>query len=1282
MESFIRRKVGKQLSKYFKNFDPKQFKIGLLNGQSALENLEFNEDIVGELLGLRHVIVESCTISALRIQLSLTALTSEPIQITIEKLHLKIREKSPAEWLNHPHRFPIAQAKVEKAEVERKKSGEKEKTSGSSDEGTSFPVSAPSSSQEPGTVKTEELPPELVVDLKFKDKVIDGLHIRIEEFLFESQNLPVGGVMPPRFCMELQGLNLYTTNAEWQVVELRNARSFNKGRSARFVFKVLFVRSFSLYFSSASQSGQPMFLVPRETSLKAHVTIRKNLENKLTGLQFDLQIATWNQTFSFELIVHFLLFVRGFLACLKRKDQKAVVKRSKPKVAKPKTKGPKPQILVNFLINEIAATLPRSLSDADLASVDSLDLASIGSQRHSAPPQSSRPSSAAGPSSLPRPSPPEPCQNEEPMCLHIDDFQLRVQLLNQPPSNDKLIEIILTSIRLEDRNSSTSRVLERIRTSDDYGHRQRARRQRFQQRKRRFNLKPGVFTPWLLAPDINLQASGTRADQVMSITGKAHGGAPSSSGKVVEDAIARSHAVRKEGWVNPEEFFELKHPRTFHPLVDSSSRRLPLLHLCVTLCKQPTGEEQMQEQRFNPDSPLYSRKMFFLINPIRLSLTPLSIKHLVRLLDSYQYSIKLEAYLQCMLQAIPQPSAPHSAKPSPLGPVRSGVKTTSSEPALGPSSSSPKKTGAAFQRQLTLIRVHAPSVSLSLWSVTDSPTILALKLSDIGLTIKPQFGKNTLAPACLAIPRCNFFQANSMSRISSNDFSGIMQLMSLSLACNVDILHSSPGQTLLHDHVVQVPSVLLQALTSQPDQQSPSPSVFTFINAKIPSVNFWLEDHQYFAAMGIVQELKSALSKSNKSAGVASASRQGSSPGADQQLARKADREAKKSEKRQQKAVRKSSRASKKDSKSLLKAEKSKAKPPKGPQRTIVLLNLSKLTAGIVGCAAQISSKGVAEAFEGNALPVSLAEFELNTMELLFETHKPGGATPDLTTSKTVAQLYIKAFDLSAPTIRGRESLVSTSTAPDTQFLCVDFAQTSVKKHVSVSLDGLQVTLNLEHLAQVILFFFEPLQHSASPKAAEPPSPRSVASSRMTQSTPTLPNTSASGSSNIVSSSSPGRTRPSSHLATGVPAKPQLQFEISLRDWGVVLFPLAKDQEQGRPPSKEFLPAPDQNTRLVCSIASANFIRSTQPKAMGEMMILFSLGGLSTSLVVKGLNPVAICHPVDLKTNLSLYAGDEGLGKRKSWQVRFQMDQLNIGLDTSQMQMLKDLISQLLRMKK
>ncbi|XP_022154942.1 uncharacterized protein LOC111022086 [Momordica charantia] len=301
MESILARALEYTLKYWLKSFSRDQFK---LQGRTAqLSNLDINGDALHSSMGLPPALnVTTARVGKLEIVLpSLSNVQVEPIVVQIDKLDLVLEENPDA------------------------------------DVGRSMNSSQTSSS----TVKGS--------GYGFADKIADGmtLEVRTVNLLLEtgggSQRQGGATWASPLASITIRNLLLYTTNENWQVVNLKDARDFSANKKFIYVFKKLEWESLSIdllphpdMFADLARAqegangrdddgakrvffGGERFI--EGISGQANITLQRTELNSPLGLEVNLHITEAVCPALSEPGLRALLrFMTGLYVCLNRGD--------------------------------------------------------------------------------------------------------------------------------------------------------------------------------------------------------------------------------------------------------------------------------------------------------------------------------------------------------------------------------------------------------------------------------------------------------------------------------------------------------------------------------------------------------------------------------------------------------------------------------------------------------------------------------------------------------------------------------------------------------------------------------------------------------------------------------------------------------------------------------------------------------------------------------------------------------------------------------------------------
>ncbi|KAJ6980134.1 hypothetical protein NC653_028073 [Populus alba x Populus x berolinensis] len=303
MESILARALEYTLKYWLKSFSRDQFK---LHGRTVqLSNLELNGDALHASMGLPPALnVTKAKVGKFEIILPYVSnVQVEPIVIQIDKLDLVLEENSESDASSGPNSVH---------------------SSSSSSKGSGY---------------------------GFADKIADGMTIQVStvNLLLETRGGAQhgGGATwaSPLASITIRNLLLYTTNENWQVVNLKEARDFSNNKKFIYVFKKLEWESLSIdllphpdMFADASLAcaqegasrrdddgakrvffGGERFL--EGISGEAYITMQRTEQNSPLGLEVQLHIPEAICPALSEPGLRALLrFMTGLYVCLNRGD--------------------------------------------------------------------------------------------------------------------------------------------------------------------------------------------------------------------------------------------------------------------------------------------------------------------------------------------------------------------------------------------------------------------------------------------------------------------------------------------------------------------------------------------------------------------------------------------------------------------------------------------------------------------------------------------------------------------------------------------------------------------------------------------------------------------------------------------------------------------------------------------------------------------------------------------------------------------------------------------------
>ncbi|KAL0909547.1 hypothetical protein M5K25_020425 [Dendrobium thyrsiflorum] len=302
MESIIARALEYTLKYWLKSFSRDQFK---LQGRTAqLSNLDINGDALHASLGLPLALnVSTARVGKLEITLpAVSYVQTDPIVVQIDRLDLVLEEKS---------------------EEDNEWSSSSVQSSTSAAKGSGY---------------------------GFADKIADGmtLEVRTVNLMLETRGgtRRQGGSAwsSPLASITIRNLWLYTTNENWEVVNLKEARDFSNNTKFIYVFKKLEWNSLSIdllphpdmlsdsHLSSSNgmngrdNDGAKRVFFGGERFLEgisgqAYITVQRTEQNSPLGLEVQLHITeAVSPAFSEPGLRAFLRFMTGLYVCLNRGD--------------------------------------------------------------------------------------------------------------------------------------------------------------------------------------------------------------------------------------------------------------------------------------------------------------------------------------------------------------------------------------------------------------------------------------------------------------------------------------------------------------------------------------------------------------------------------------------------------------------------------------------------------------------------------------------------------------------------------------------------------------------------------------------------------------------------------------------------------------------------------------------------------------------------------------------------------------------------------------------------
>ncbi|GMJ15938.1 hypothetical protein like AT3G20720 [Hibiscus trionum] len=302
MESIIARALEYTLKYWLKSFSRDQFKLQGRTGH--LYNLDINGDALHASMGLPLALtVTTAKIGKLEIILpKVSNVQVEPIVLQIDRLDLVLEENPDVDTSNTSNNYNM-------------------QSPTSSGKGSGY---------------------------GFADKISDGMTLQFQtvNLLLETRGASCfeGGAAwaPPMASITMRNLLLYTTNENWEVVNLKEARDFSSNKNLIYVFKKLEWESLSIdllphpdMFSDAhlvvggaqrDDDGAKRVFFGGERFLEgisgeAYITVQRTEFNSPLGLEVQLHVTeVVCPALSEPGLRAFLRFLTGLYVCLNRGD--------------------------------------------------------------------------------------------------------------------------------------------------------------------------------------------------------------------------------------------------------------------------------------------------------------------------------------------------------------------------------------------------------------------------------------------------------------------------------------------------------------------------------------------------------------------------------------------------------------------------------------------------------------------------------------------------------------------------------------------------------------------------------------------------------------------------------------------------------------------------------------------------------------------------------------------------------------------------------------------------
>ena len=298
-----------------------------------MKNLEVNEVIVQELLDFPYLQVKRVFVNLLQIKASITNIRRDPVVISIDCIDCVLVE--PPQPMRKTNKLN------EIFELDKFKPngyGISERIA----DGISININSV-------RVSIEFLPPRVLLPHQ-QGKSSSSSSSSSSTNVKKSTSLSkVKAITPPKLVIRLEKISIATVSAQWMRVDLKTCRDFNDNKKFIYVFKECNVASVSTSFLTLAEDGSKS-ITPLITNLpiQLRITMKKEQNNNLIGLQLDMEIRQLKLIFNIEQLSLISCFSDAFVLAL----AKPLPPSSRnTKAAAPKKKAHEMTMLFNLLLN-------------------------------------------------------------------------------------------------------------------------------------------------------------------------------------------------------------------------------------------------------------------------------------------------------------------------------------------------------------------------------------------------------------------------------------------------------------------------------------------------------------------------------------------------------------------------------------------------------------------------------------------------------------------------------------------------------------------------------------------------------------------------------------------------------------------------------------------------------------------------------------------------------------------------------------------------------------------
>eukprot|EP01127_Copromyxa_protea_P006895 TRINITY_DN16836_c0_g1_i1.p1 TRINITY_DN16836_c0_g1~~TRINITY_DN16836_c0_g1_i1.p1 ORF type:complete len:1165 (+),score=314.03 TRINITY_DN16836_c0_g1_i1:65-3496(+) len=334
MDSVIFGFLREELEFFFEDFNKESLNTSFLKGDVELQNLKLNTAVIQDLLSpvVPFVEIEKAVVSKLRLQVPFTSLKTKPTTVNIDRIDVFLKE-------------PITPHEVQNLLRDR------------------FKI------KEGGAKKTGKY------EYTLPDRVLDGLSVVINHIHLtfalngKFRNAQKGLWTPHVLDINIYDFELYSTNENWERVDLQATRAYTHGKDHVWVFKEVACklscrlvphRDDNTSFRKTGVLREPVSFFDK-LPIKARITSQRLNAAEKIGTEISLFVGSTQVNLTARHLSHVAQWAEALAEAFIREDLKGLEEQS--------VKPPESNLLLNVILDQFKVVLVEENGDTKTESV-------------------------------------------------------------------------------------------------------------------------------------------------------------------------------------------------------------------------------------------------------------------------------------------------------------------------------------------------------------------------------------------------------------------------------------------------------------------------------------------------------------------------------------------------------------------------------------------------------------------------------------------------------------------------------------------------------------------------------------------------------------------------------------------------------------------------------------------------------------------------------------------------------------------------------------------------